>query len=60
MSLLGASTNIPGHVTTYFRNSMSEASPLQGPDMWYLTFFQNEALIYQALVNNSLSFIISH
>ena len=30
-----ASTNYPGHVATYFRTSMSEASPPQGTDMWY-------------------------
>ena len=29
---------------------MSEASPTQGPDMWYSTFYQNKVLIYQALV----------
>ena len=55
MSPLGASTNFPGHVTTYFRTSMSEASPPQGPDMWYLTFYQNKVLIYQAIVTNSIS-----
>ena len=33
MSPLGAITNFPGHVTAYFRTSMSEASPPQGPDM---------------------------
>ena len=60
MSLLGASTNFPGHVTTYFRTSMSEASQPQGPHMWYLTFYQNKALVYQAIVTNSLSFKISH
>ena len=31
MSPLDASTNSPGHVTIYFRTSISEASPLQGP-----------------------------
>ena len=40
--------------------SMSEVSPPQGPDMWYLTFYQNKVLIYQAIVTNSLSFKISH
>ena len=58
---IGANTNIPGHVATYFRTSMSEASPPEGPDMWYLTFYQNKVLIYQAIVINSLSFkLISH
>ena len=60
MSPSGASTNFPGHVTTYFRTSMSEASPPQGPNMWYLTFYQNKVLIYQAIVTISLSFKISH
>ena len=60
MSPLGASTNFPGHVTTYFRTSMSEASPPQGPDIWYLTFYQKKVLIYQAIVTNSLSFKIAH
>ena len=59
MSPLQARTNSPGHVTTYFRTSMSETSPPQGPNMWYLTFYQNKVLIYQAIVTNSLSFKIS-
>ena len=55
MSQLEARTNSPGHVTTYFRTSMSETSPPQGPNMWYLTFYQNKVLIYQAIVTK-LSF----
>ena len=58
ISPLGASKNFPGHVTIYFRTSMSEASPPQGPDMWYLTFYQNKVLIYQDIVPISLSFQI--
>ena len=58
MSPLEASTNCPGHVIAYFRTSMSEARPPQGPDMWYLTFYQNKVLTYQAIVTNSLSFKI--
>ena len=53
MSQLEASTNYPGHVTTFFRTSLSEAGPPQGPDMWFLKFYQNKELIYQAIVTNS-------
>ena len=59
MSPLEARTISPGHVTTYFRTSMSETSPPQGPNMWYLIFYQIEVLIYQAIVTNSLSFQIA-
>ena len=44
MYQLEASTNSPGHVTIYFRISMSEASLPQRTDMWYLTFYQNKEL----------------
>ena len=60
ISPLDASTDSPGHVTIYFRTSMSQISPPQGPNMWYLTFYQNKVFIYQAIVTNSLSFKISH
>ena len=58
ISPLAASTNSPGHVTNYFRTSMSEATPPQGPGMWYITLYQNKVLIYKAIVTKSLS--ISH
>ena len=35
-----------GHVTTYFcTHAMSKVSPPQGPDMWYLTFYENKVPI---------------
>ena len=60
MSASEASTNSPGHLTTYFRTSISEASQPQGPDTWYQIFYQNKVLIYQTIVTNSLQFKISH
>ena len=41
MSPFEASTKSPGHMT--------EAGPPQGPGIWYLTFYQNQLLIYQAI-----------
>ena len=37
-----------------FSTSMSEASPPQGPEMWYLSLYQKKVLIYHAIVTNSL------
>ena len=42
-----------------FSYSMSKASPPQGPDMWYLTFYKNKVPIYQTTISNSLYFKIS-
>ena len=42
-----------------FSYSMSKASPPQGPDMWYFTFYENKVPIYQTTISNSLYFKIS-
>ena len=41
MSPLDAKKISPGYVTFYVCTSMSEASPAQGTDRWYLIFYQN-------------------
>ena len=37
-----------------FSHSMSKASLPQGPDMWYLTFYEKKVPIYQTTISNSL------
>ena len=42
LSPLEASGRLPGSRDHLFSYSMSEASLPQGPDMWYLTFYENK------------------
>ena len=47
-SPLEVSSRIPRSCDHLFSHSMSKASPLQEPDMWYLTFYENKVPIYQS------------
>ena len=58
-SPLEAGGRLPRSRDHLFSYSMSKASPPQGPDMWYLTFYENKVPIYQTTISNSLYFKIS-
>ena len=60
LSPLEAGDTLPRSRDHLFSYSMSKASPPQGPDMWYLTFYENTVPIYQTTISNSLYFKISH
>ena len=51
---LEASSRLPRSRDHLFLHSMSKASPPQGPDMWFLTFYENKVPIYQTTISNSL------
>ena len=53
-SPLEASSRLPRSRDHLFSHSMSKASPPQGPDMWYLTFYENKVPIYQTTISNFL------
>ena len=59
LSPLGASSRLPRSRDHLFSHSMSKASLPQGPDMWYLTFYENKVPIYQTTISNSFYFKIS-
>ena len=59
LSPLEASSRLPRSRDHLFLHSMSKASLLQGPDMWYLTIYENKVPIYQTTISNSLYFKIS-
>ena len=59
LSPLEAGGRLPRSRDHLFSYSMSKASPPQGPDMWYLTFYENKVPIYQTTISNSLYFKIS-
>ena len=59
LSPLEASSRLPRSRDHLFSHSMSKASLPQGPDMWYLTFYENKVPIYQNKISNSLYFKIS-
>ena len=54
LSPLEAGGRLPRSRDHLFSYSMSKASPPQGPDMWYLTFYENKVPIYQTTISNSL------
>ena len=54
LSPLEASSRLPRSHDHLFLHSMSKASPPQGPDMWYLTFCENNVPIYQTPISDSL------
>ena len=54
LSPLEASSRLPRSRDHLFSHSMSKASPPQGPDMWYLTFYENKVPTYQTTISNSL------
>ena len=54
LSPLEAGGRLPRSRDHIFSYSMSKASPPQGPDMWYLTFYENKVPIYQTTIANSL------
>ena len=60
LSLVEAGGRLPRSRDNLFSYSMSKVSPPQGPDMWYLTFYENKVPIYQTTISNSLYFKISH
>ena len=60
LSPLEASGRLPRSRDHLFSYSMSKASPPQGPNMWYFTFYENKVSIYQTTISNSLYFKISH
>ena len=45
LSPLEASSRLPRSRDHIFSHSMSKASLPEGPDMWYLTFYENKVLI---------------
>ena len=53
-SPMEASSRLPKSRDHLFLQSMSKASLPQGPDMWYLTFYENKVPIYQTTISNSL------
>ena len=59
LSPLEASSRLPRSRDHLFSHLMSKASLPQGPDMWYLTFYENKVPIYQTTISNSLYFKIS-
>ena len=59
LSPLEAGGRLPRSPDHPFSYSMSKASPPQGPDMWYFTFYENKVPIYQTTISNSLYFKIS-
>ena len=59
LSPLEASSRLPRSRDHLFSHSMSKASLPQGPDMWYLTFYETKVPIYQTTISNSLYFKIS-
>ena len=54
LSPLEASRRLPRSRDHLFSHSMSKASLPQGPNMWYLTFYENKVPIYQTTISNSL------
>ena len=54
LSPLKARSRLPRSRDHLFSHSMSKASPPRGPDMWYLTFYENKVPIYQTTILNSL------
>ena len=54
VSPLEASSRLPRSRDHLFSHSMSKASLPQGPNMWYLTFYENKVPIYQTTISNSL------
>ena len=54
LSPLEASSRLPRSRDHLFSYSMSKASLPQGPNMSYLTFYQNKVPIYQTPISNSL------
>ena len=62
LSPLEASSRLARSRDHLFSHSMSKASPAQGPDMWYLIFYENKVPIYQTTISNSLylNFIYSN
>ena len=54
LSPLEASSKLPRSRDHLFLHSMSKASLPQGPNMWYLTFYENKVPIYQTTISNSL------
>ena len=59
LSPLEAGSRLPRSRDHLFSHSMSKASLPQGPDMWYLTFYENKVPIYQTTISNSFYFKIS-
>ena len=53
-SPMEASSRLPNLRDHLFLQSMSKASLPQGPDMWYLTFYENKVPINQTTISNSL------
>ena len=53
-SPMEASSRLPRSCDYLFLHSMSKASLPRGPDMWYLTFYENKVPIYQTTISNSL------
>ena len=47
LSPLDASSRLPRSRDHLFSHSISKATLPQGPDMWYLTFYENKEPIYQ-------------
>ena len=60
LSQYEASSRLPRSRDHLVSHSMSKASPPQGPDIWYLIFYENKVPIYQTTISNSLYFKISH
>ena len=56
---LEANSRLPRSHDHLFSHSMSKASLAQGPNMWYLTFYENKVPIYQIPISNSLYFKFS-
>ena len=54
LSPLEASSRLPRSRDHLFSHSKSKATLPQGPDMWYLTFYENKVPIYQTTISNSL------
>ena len=60
LSPLDASSRLPRSRDHIFSHSMSKARVPQGPDLWYVTFYENKVPIYQTTISNSLQFQFSH
>ena len=54
LSPLDASSRLPRSRDHIFSHSMSKARVPQGPDLWYVTFYENKVPIYQTTISNSL------
>ena len=59
LSPLEASSRLPRSRDHLFSHSMSKASLPQGPNMWYLTFYEYKVPIYQTPISSSLYFKFS-